>query len=290
MPDRPGRHERSPMLHVVDRGSGPPVVLLHGQPGSASSWRPLIDQLEDGFRVLAPDRPGYGATTDDGRGFDGNTDLVARMVRDAGCGPAIVVGHSWGGGVALLLATDYPELVRGLVLVGSIGTPDSINFLDRLLNVRVLGSVLTSAGLVGIGSLLPRMRRWSRVLPDGAREYVHATFPDELLTDGVEGAWGRTKETFMTEQVALVGELPRITAVLPRITVPTAVVEGNWDVVVPPASARSLAAAIPGAELVPVPGVGHFVPRDAAPVLAAVIREIDHRAGRRPAGGVSSGR
>ena len=153
----------------------------------------------------------------------------------------------------MLLATEYPEVVRGLVLVGAVGTPDSINDLDRLLNVPVVGGVLTGVGLAGIGAVLPRLRRWTRYLPEGTREYVHATFPDERVTDGVEGAWGRTRGTFMIEQGALVGELPRITAVLPDIAVPTAVVEGDWDVVVPPASARNLVAAIPGAELVRCP-------------------------------------
>jgi pimeloyl-ACP methyl ester carboxylesterase len=83
----------------------------------------------------------------------------------------------------------------------------------------------------------------------------------------------------MGEQRALLRELPAVTASLSEIRVPTSVVVGSWDVVVPPSAARSLTAAIPGAELVVIPEVGHFVARDASPILAEVIADTDQRAG-----------
>ncbi len=89
---------------------------------------------------------------------------------------------------------------------------------------------------------------------------------------------GRHRRAFVTEQRALVEELPAVTAALGRIRVPTAVVVGEWDLVVRPAAGRTLARSVPDAELVWVPRAGHFVARDAPELLAGVIA----RYGRQP--------
>jgi pimeloyl-ACP methyl ester carboxylesterase len=263
--------------------------------------------------VLAPDRPGYGDTEDEAIGMAENADVVAEFLRDRETGPATVVGHSWSGGVAILLAHQHPEAVRSLVLVGSVGTRDSVNGLDRLMAVPGIGDVLTVGALTGIGVILPgvrkRLQRMNRSkgvaaptsdvgsgvgagpetpsagdrppesLTSKARAYVAVTLPNETTPGGWRTSWGRERRTFMSEQRALLDELPAVTASLSEIRVPTSVVAGSWDMVVPPGAARSLAAAIPGAELVVIPEVGHFVARDASPILAEVIADTDRRAG-----------
>jgi pimeloyl-ACP methyl ester carboxylesterase len=283
------------------------VLLLHGQPGSKGSWAPLIGLLAGRFRVLAPDRPGYGDTESEAMGMAENADAVAELLRARRTGPATVVGHSWSGGVAILLAHRHPDLVRSLVLVGSVGTRDSVNGLDRLMVVPGIGDALTVGALTGIGVILPgvrkRLQRMSRSRgsaaptsgagpgspavrhrPPGsrtskARAYVAVTLPNETTPGGWRTSWGRERRTFMSEQRALLTELPAVTASLSEIRVPTSVVAGSWDMVVPPSAARSLAAAIPGAQLVVIPEVGHFVARDAASILAEVIADTDQRAG-----------
>jgi pimeloyl-ACP methyl ester carboxylesterase len=112
---------------------------------------------------------------------------------------------------------------------------------------------------------------------------VAVTLPNETTPGGWRASWGRERRTFMSEQRALLAELPAVTASLSEIRFPTSVVAGSWDVVVPPSAARSLTAAIPDAELVIIPDVGHFVARDAPAILAEVIAATDQRAGsRRP--------
>ena len=167
----------------TDRGSGPPVVLLHGQPGSGAGWDPLSVLLEPEFRVLAPDRPGYGATGGEARGLGENADIVADFIRERQAGPATVVAHSWAGGVAVVLAVRHPEAVQSLVLVGAACTPDSLNGLDYLLNVPVLGDVLTVVGLVGIIEVLPRMRPLVRIRPGPA------TVPSWRRSYPMSGCW-----------------------------------------------------------------------------------------------------
>ena len=273
-------------LATIDRGSGSPVLLLHGQPGDGASWSRVTDRLVGRHRVLAPDRPGYGSTTLDAMGMAANADLMADLLRRRGAAPATVVGHSWAGGVAVLMAARHPGVVRSLVLAGSVGTPDSVNGLDRLLVAGRLGDALTAVGILGIGMVLPRLRAGSvaqrgrpasRSVGRGLR-HVASWLPDEVLPGGWSGAWGRSRSTFAAEQFALMDELPAVGERLGGLAVPTTVVVGEWDMVVPPPAARSLAAAIPGARLVRLPEVGHFLARDAAGDLADVIASTDAEA------------
>ena len=216
---RSSREPGAPVLSTVDTGSGPPVLLLHGQPGSKASWTPLIGLLAPRFRVLAPDRPGYGDTEGEAMDMAENADVVAEFLRSRDAAPATVVGHSWSGGVAILLAHRHPETVRSLVLVGAVGTPDSVNGLDRLMVVPGIGDLLTVGALTGIGVILPRTRqlvnRMSRtgsgsaavsgagpesstdrhrrreVRRSKARSYMEVTLPNERMPGGWRASWGR---------------------------------------------------------------------------------------------------
>ncbi len=265
-------------LASIDSGSGHPVVLLHGQPGSGASWEPVTRLLEGDGRVLAPDRIGYGSSPDPARGLAENAEVVAEFLEQRTAMPATVVAHSWSGGVAVLLAARHPEAVSNLVLVGAACTPDSVDVFDRLLNVAVVGDVMTVAGLVAVGAVLPRLRRLARYAPHGLREQLVAALPDESVLGGGRGALVRSRRTFMIEQEALMDELPSVTAALGDLSVPVAVVGGAWDLVVRPEATRSLAQAIPGAELIVVPRAGHFVARDAPETLAEVIRRYTRMA------------
>jgi pimeloyl-ACP methyl ester carboxylesterase len=260
------------MSTSIERGSGPPVVLLHGQPGSGGSWDPVTSLLEADARVLAPDRIGYGASVGEARGLADNAELVAELIGARGAAPATVVAHSWAGGAAVLLADRYPAVVKSLVLVGAACTPDSLNALDRWLNLPIIGGVLTVIGLLGIEEVLPRVRPLARYAPTLFRDKLASALPDSRVMGDERGALGRHKRAFMIEQHALVDEMPLVTAALGRLEIPVAVVHGDWDLVVPPRAAVSLVRAIPGAELTLLPRAGHFVVRDDPTALAYVIR------------------
>jgi pimeloyl-ACP methyl ester carboxylesterase len=262
------------MLASTDRGTGHPVVLLHGQPGSGASWDPVTDLLAPDFRVLAPDRIGYGKSVGEARGLAANAELVAEFLVEREATPATVVAHSWSGGVAVLLAAYHRPVVTSLVLVGAACTPDSLNALDRWLTVPGLGDALTVVGLLGIGEVLPRIRRFTGHLPPRYRQQVATALPDQHVLGGGRGALGRNRRTFMVEQRALVEELPAVESALGELALPVAVVSGRWDVVVPTSSSETLARSIPGAELTVLPRSGHFVARDDPAALVEVIRRI----------------
>lgn len=272
------------MLAWIERGTGPPILFLHGQPGTGAAWEPVIDRLASEFRSLAPDRIGYGRTPGEAVGLAANAELMAEFLEARGAAPATVVAHSWSGGAAVLLARGHPTLVDSLVLVGAACTGDSVGLLDRWLTWPVLGEALTVTGLAGIGSILPGVRRAVLPLaPAGVRDRVAAALPDETVLAGARGALGRAKRSFMIEQQALTDELPAVEASLGALDLPVAVVCGEWDLVVSPRAAVTLAGSIAGARLTVVPRAGHFVARDDPRALADVIRDTA-RGTRRPDG------
>jgi pimeloyl-ACP methyl ester carboxylesterase len=107
-------------------GQGPTLLLLHGWGLGHHAYRPALEHLvAAGYHVVAPALPGFGGTADLGsdRSFTGYSAWVRRFALTLGLRDAIVVGHSFGGGVAIRLGVDDPQLVSRLVLCNSVGAP-----------------------------------------------------------------------------------------------------------------------------------------------------------------------
>src|SRR4051794_19045000 len=104
-------------------GSGPVLLLIHGITSSSASWEPVLAPLEEHFTVVAPDLLGHGASAKPTGDY--SLGAYACMARDLmlalGHDSATVVGHSLGGGVAMQIAYQFPELCDRLVLVSSGG-------------------------------------------------------------------------------------------------------------------------------------------------------------------------
>jgi len=118
------------------RGSGLPVVLLHGYLETGEVWEPLVERLEGEFRIITPDLPGHG---DSGiRGEVHTMEFLAsairEVIRDAGENRVMMVGHSLGGYVTLAFVEMFPELLSGYVLFHShphADTPEAIEKRNR---------------------------------------------------------------------------------------------------------------------------------------------------------------
>jgi pimeloyl-ACP methyl ester carboxylesterase len=111
-------------LHLVEVGTGPLVVLLHGFPECWYSWRHQLPALADaGFRAVAPDLRGYNLSDKPPGVRNYQLKLVvedvAGLIRQLGAPHAVVVGHDWGGVIAWQLAADHPELVSRLVVLNA---------------------------------------------------------------------------------------------------------------------------------------------------------------------------
>ncbi len=258
---------------VRTAGAVPPVVLLHGQPGEVGHWDPVVESISGRYRVLACDRPGYGKSGGDAIGIWGNASVIAEELARRQATPAVVVGHSFGGGVALAMAIEHPRTVAALVLVGSIGGQGHLGIADRLLGAPLLGDALTAFGMPLLSHLLPVASGLVEKVPGEPGRRLSAALPDAglaRLLDGRPGLW----RSVVAEQRAMLRELPELARRVGEVDVPTVVVVGAWDSVVPPTAQRALAARIKGAELVEIPDIGHFVQHDAPGSVAEAVDAV----------------
>ena len=244
------------------------LVLLHGQPGSAADWQLMAGRLPATLRTLAIDRPGYGSSPLPAGGFTAGgravlDDLDSRDIRRA-----VLVGHSYGGGVALSAASLAPHRVEAVVLLASVG-PGCVNRWDRLLAAPLVGSL---CALVAwrLTPWIARARlaqiRWRRGRPPR---------PDEHVNWQVWGEAGRQHtplwRTFLTEQRALLRELGELERAIPSVQRPVLLLADPQDALVPVDTGRRLARALPDARLQLVPGAGHHLPRRAPDAVADAI-------------------
>ena len=244
------------------------IVLLHGQPGSGADWQQLADQLPAELRIMALDRPGYGASRQPAGGFTVNARAVLAELDARGIERAVLAGHSYGGGVALSVAQLAPERVEALVLLASVG-PGCLTGWDRLLAAPVAGEVcaFTAWWLTPwlARARLARIAR-RRQRPIAANEHVNWQI------------WGRSQHqhgplwrTFLTEQRALVSELAGLTAALAGIRHPVLLLADPRDTLIPVRTTHQLAAVLPDARVQLLNQIGHHLPRRGAPEIAAAV-------------------
>ncbi|HHC07616.1 MAG TPA: alpha/beta hydrolase [Actinobacteria bacterium] len=256
-------------VHVVDHGgAGPLTLLLHGLGGSAATWITVADRLAaTGRRVLAPDLAGFGITPpgDRGSGVEANAALVADLVARFG-EPAVLVGNSMGGLVALLAATRHPAAVAALVLVAP-ALPPTPRHLDPEVTVKLLGPLLPGLGAPAIRAYrathdpeletaetlamctarpeaIPEEARAALVEVNRLRRSLDWTVPAFVEADRSIARW--------------VLDRRRYRRLLHAVTQPTRVVCGAEDRLVPVASARWAAGERPDWDLVVLDDVGHL--------------------------------
>lgn len=259
-------------------GDDVPVLFIHGQPGLGSDFDPVKERLGKRYAVLSPDRPGYGSSLSPAVSMHENVEMLAAIAEEKIARRAIVVGHSFGGGIAVLMAARRPDLVAGLVLASSVAYSGELGNMDRLLAVRVLGDVLVAGGLGAAGTIIPFLRAPGRLAPGRLGKWVSVTLPDGTFTKVAvrrPGVW----RSVVAEQRTLMTEIRSVETALSQVRVPTEVVAGTWDIIVSPEVATRIASSIQGAELVLVPGTGHFLTRDAPGVLAEAVRRSALKAG-----------
>jgi pimeloyl-ACP methyl ester carboxylesterase len=243
----------------LDAGRGPTLLLIHGIGDSSDSWRPVIEQLAMDHRVIVPDLLGHGRSEKPRADYsiaayaNGMRDLLTVLDADR----ATVVGHSLGGGVAAQFAYQFPERCERLVLVGSGGIGRTVSPLLRM-------AAVPGAELLMPFFALPPVRATNRAI---AR---------------VVGAVGRGLGRDVEEIIAVVDSLPNTTArwallrtlragvdwrgqsitMLDRAYLaegmPTLIVWGAEDAIIPVDHAHLAHAALPGSRLEIFAQAGHF--------------------------------
>lgn len=218
-------------------GRGEPVLLLHGWGASSQSLGGLTAALAEGFRVLAVDLPGFGWSQAPpvAWGIADYAGHVLRLLQEAGVGRAALVGHSFGGRIAIALAARQPARVSRLVLVASAGIRPRrrAGYYARVAAAKLARRFFSLPGWGATGERI--IARISGRL--GSRDYRAA---------------GPMRPTL----VKVVNE--DLTSLLPAIQAPTLILWGDQDQEVPRSAMETVAAGIPRSRLVVFGGAGHF--------------------------------
>lgn len=251
-------------VHYRDEGpkTAPPIVLVHGFSASLHAWEPWVARLTPDYRVVSLDLPGHGLTlVPDGYQITpaAQVGVVDAVTRKVGLTRFVIGGNSMGGGVAWRYALAHPERVRGLVLVDAAGWPDAKGDKPPL----VFKLLANPVGRALLGHVDPR----PLVKPGLEDAYLAPSVVTPALVDRyVDFALAPGRRKLMTS-----GARPRPVndpAIFARIKAPTLVMHGGADGLIPVAAGRGFAGAIPGAELIVYPGVGH-VPMETIPDRSA---------------------
>jgi pimeloyl-ACP methyl ester carboxylesterase len=263
-------------LHYIIRGSGSPVVFLHGANGLIQDFTlSILDRAAKDYQVIAFDRPGHGYSERPAK--DGGSPVVqARLIHDAlkklGIEKPAIVGHSWSGSLVLAYALEYPNDLSGVVTLGGYVIPHDIKlaWVTRFTDVPVIGGLFTNTLLVPFGPAFVRMYSPPAFSPGRVPKDYIKTFTPFVLRPS----------QFKSNMEDLGTINPALKALYPRygeIRVPLVIVHGDADKIVNVSHARELHEAIPHSKLIIVPKEGHEIHYSHPDVVMDAIEEVFSR-------------
>ena len=251
-------------IRYTDAGQGLPLVFLHGFPLSRGVWQKQIEALQSSYRVIAPDLRGLG----DSETQPGPTTMaqcavdLCALLQQLATGPVVLIGHSMGGYVALAVARQFPEMLRGLVLVSTKAGPDHA---EAATGRRALAEKVKAEGVqVVVEAMAPKM--------------LAAGNQDAGMVAQVLGFMAPSRPAGVIGALLGMAERPDSTSLLSQIAAPTLVITGKDDALIPPTESETLAQAIRGAQLKVIPHAGHLVALEQPDEFNHVLKEWLNRA------------
>ena len=264
-------------VHLYQGGQGAPLLLLHGFTVGSSrlTYSPVLGPLAEHFEVIAPDLPGYGLS-DSPDPFYTTHDYVRfleRLLDTLGLTRVNLIGFSKGGAIALGFALEHPERVERLMLVSAFSLSRNVSF--PLLPYLALQSPWL------VKFFWRSLRRYKRLLPwylrrlifGNARavtEQLLAEVREPLSREGGEAAF----MAWLRGEMGIWNYRTNYSRDLDHLRVPTLLLHGTRDLVVPVRGARKAARIIPGARLRLVRRCGHWLPREAPDALIRAALEF----------------
>ena len=276
---------KGPLHGIEFGGEGRLVLLVHGLSGSAVNWVEVADGLTAYGRVVAPELPGFGRTPPAGRlaSLEGQAELLAEFIRRESDRPALVVGNSMGAMTGMILAGRYPGLVERLVLIDTPApAPSVIGMAPVWVLVMVLYLIpgLNKALLAWLHSQgTPEQRtdagidliavRADRISRSTMRLHARVTAERNMMP----WMFDVHLEAYRSVMRNLV-PYSRFDRMVRRITVPTLLMHGTRDMVVPVAAAERLASIRPDWTFRPMAGVGHLPMMESPDLCLGLINEF----------------
>jgi len=232
-------------LSTEDTRLGRPLVFVHGFPFSRSVWQKQIDAFRSSYRVIVPDLCGFGVSPT----RFGSTTMAQyagdlhRLLQKLETGPVVLVGHSMGGYVALAFAAQFPEMLSGLVLVSTKAGNDTADVAKAR---RTTAEKVRSEGV-------------HVVVDDMSTKMLGRHQKDESLAGQVRGLMASSHSVGVIGALLGMAERTDSTQLLAQIEVPTLVITGTDDAVMPREESEKLAHGIPGSQLRAIYPAGHLV-------------------------------
>jgi 3-oxoadipate enol-lactonase len=232
-------------IGYTDEGRGVPLLFVHGFPLSRGTWQKQIDALRSSYRVIAPDLRGFGESQA-GAGAIPMTqyaDDLHALLQQLKTGPVVLIGHSMGGYVSFAFLRQYSKMVRGLVLVSTRAGKDTP---EAAAGRCATAEKVRAKGLeVVIEAMAPKM--------------LAADNHDRAMMEQVRGFIAPSKPEGVIGALLGMAERPDAAAELAGITVPTLIITGADDTLIPSTESEKLAQTIPGSQLNIIPHAGHLV-------------------------------
>jgi 3-oxoadipate enol-lactonase len=246
-------------LGYDEAGDGPVLMLVHGFPVNRTIFKHQLSGLSGIRRVVAPDLRGRGKSPHDQYRWTLDTlaEDLAQTIASLGVDSVDLGGLSMGGYIAFALMRKHPELIRSLILISTRATEDPPEY--------KMGRKITAERAERFGTKALAESMIDKLLtpqaPPELREQVVKMF------DSVAGKTSAADSLAMRDRADS-------TSMLGEIAVPTLVIAGAEDDLLPEGSGKTLADAIPGARLVSIPGAAHFAPIENPDAVNAAITEF----------------
>ena len=260
-------------IRYVQKGQGRDVLLIHGTPSSLEEWQPVFERWATHFRVTAFDRAGQGYSSRPAfvSGVDFHAQVAKRLMAELHLHDTIVVGHSYGGAVALKLAADDDSPATAFLVVASTIYPSAEwnATLGKLLRLPVAGrGIAVLLGALGGGMVQYGVER--------------AFHPDERLIpagyiESRKAIWLQPKVTLTVAQEMDVHaqQLSALATRYPGIKRPVYLVAGRGDKPEVVRGAERLARELPGAHVTFLEGAGHMLQFTRPDELTALLDKVD---------------
>ena len=247
-------------VRYVEAGAGPVVVLIHGNAGSVDDFDfQSLDSLCRDHRVIAVDRPGHGKSErpSDADALQFQTRLLHETLSHLGVTHPVLVGHSWGGSLALAYAVEYPLELSAIVLLAPAAYSDggSDQFMRAILKTPVVGDVSLTMGRVIFGKHQLKKELQKAFYPDSV--------PEEYLRQA-SASWLRHKQlrAILEDEYSLDKDLEKVSRHYSEISIPVVIVTGDHDKVVSAKdNAYKLKTSIAHSQLIELKNTGHQVPQ-----------------------------